>query len=535
MKKLFAAVSAVALSVMMAALPAVSASADDAVPTEPTATEVIDTPTTEPAIAEVLDTPAVETTEVVETAPADVVETQAVVPSSQRVAPAEEESESNDKCSDDYDKPAVLDNPSGSYTLMVGDTEVGTIDWSGMTVTYDLEEGTTLDLCVKSGSKSNPNGSDDKVTYFLGLTGEGSASILQEISHIEIKFTYDPPEDPDCDAVDTTARVGALAVSEECPDPEDKVTTVTGVATHQQCEAGEGDTPGDLIAGSIALTVSDIDGIEGITYSKNGGASTDVDLTTLVVANLDPGTYDFVVTVKDGYAAVAPFSVVVKDDKDPACNKVEICHWNEGGQGEAGSFVEIEVSVKSIINVPNGHEFHEKDIIPPFEYNDGDEVKQFPGLNYKPDMVGCGEQLPTEGPVVPEISYKAPTCDADGSYTLISPEPEEGKDPKTVTWYVDDVETEAGTYPAKAGTSVTIRVVANGPDYTFEGPDGFFTEITYPTHQFAAAALCGDLTTLALTGQSGSPVSPALTVAALLGLAGVVLVATGVRRRSVEA
>ncbi|HWH98545.1 MAG TPA: hypothetical protein VNS80_09280, partial [Pseudolysinimonas sp.] len=247
---------------------------------------------------------------------------------------------------------------------------------------------------------------------------------------------------------------------------------------------------------------------------------TEVDLAgDLLIENLEPGKYDFVVTVAAGYEPVADFSVTVKADHDSDCKKVTICHWTEGGKGEQGKYLEIDVSVQSIVN-PNGHATHELDIIPPFDYDGG----SYPGLNFDLEHEGCDVDLPTRGPIVPGLQFSNPTCSADGSYTLTSPDPQEGLPAKTVTWYVNNVETEPGTYSVKAPASITVRVVAT-VGYTFETGDGFVTEITYPARSFTAPGGC-DLTTLALTG---TDTTPALALTAFLGLLGLAMVRSGGR------
>ena len=539
MKKFLATVSAVVLSLAMVALPAVTATADEAEPTETVTTETVTPEVTAPDVTvpeetvpeETVPEAAVTEEAVPEEVAPETTETfSALSSNSQSNKPEDNE---NDKCTDDYLKPDELDEPSGSYTLIDGTTVIGTLDWADMTVEYDLEDGWTIDLCVKSGSKSNEEG--EKVTYFLGLDGEGEVSVLQEISHLQYRATFTPPEE--CPEI-TGARGLSVSTGDECPEecPEitgarglsvstdsecpDKPLEVTGEPTDQVCVESNDDTPGELVDGSIQLTVSDLDGVTKIEYSKDGGSTTEVDLGgNLLIENLEPGKYDFVVTVADGYEEVDDFSVTIKADHDSDCKKVTICHWNEGGKGEQGSFNVIDVSVQSIVN-PNGHGTHELDIIPPFDYEGG----SYPGLNFDPEAEGCGD-LPTRGPIVPGVQFTNPTCSADGSYTLTSPDPQEGLPEKTVTWFVNDVETEAGTHSVQAPANVTIRVVAT-VGYTFETDEGFVTEITFPAHSFTAPTGC-DLTTLALTGNGD--MTPALALTAFLGLLGLAMVRSGTR------
>lgn len=530
MKKFLATVSAVVLSLAMVALPAVTATADGE-STEPVTTETVTPEVTvsdvtvpeatvpeatvpeetvpEAAVPQETVTEAAVTEESVpeEAAPETTETFSALSSNSQSNKPEDNE---NVKCADDYLKPDELDEPSGSYTLMDGTTVIGTLDWADMTVEYDLEDGWTIDLCVKSGSKSNEEG--EKVTYFLGLDGEGEVSVLQEISHLEYRATFTPPEE--CPEI-TGARGLSVSTDEECPTDPLKVD-VDGTATDQVCVPSNDESPGELVDGSIQLTVSDLDGVTKIEYSKDGGATTEVDLAgDLLIENLDPGKYDFVVTAADGYDPVGDFSVTVKADNDPDCKKVTICHWNEG-QGNQGSYLKIDVSVQSIVN-PNGHDTHENDIIPAFDYSGGSYL----GKNLHLEVEGCG-QLPTEGPITPLPSFTPATCDANGSYTLNSPAAQEGLPTPSVFWYVNDVLTADGTYSVAAPASITVKAVAN-TGYTF---DDFTTERTFPAYQFTAPNGC-DLRTLALTGTGD--MTPALALTAFLGLLGLAMVRSGAR------
>jgi hypothetical protein len=318
----------------------------------------------------------------------------------------------------------------------------------------------------------------------------------------------------------------SISVDIDCPDLP---LEVSGKATHQTCEASGDESVGDFVDGSILLTVSDLDGVTKIEYKKDGGSLVNVPLNDLTIDGLEPGSYEFFVTVADGYQAVANFTVEVNQTQDPECKKQTICHWNEGGKGELGSYVEIDVSIKSIINVPNGHDTHEFDIIPPFDYYDGDVLKSYEGKNYNPEAEGCGDyQFPTEGPVTPEVLFTPATCDTDGSYTLTAPPLTEGVPADAVTFFVNDVETEPGTYPVEVGEVITVKVVANYEDFPLDLslPGGFVAEYTYPAYEFTAPTAC-DLTTLALTGSSDT--TPTLALTAFLGLLGLAMVRSGIR------
>ena len=528
-----------------------------------------------------------------------------------------------------YNKPAALDASSGNVDIYDGATLIGNLTWSGASVSYDLEPGWSIALCIKSG---NQTGDGDKIAEFSGLVGSGSTpAIEQNISHIGYKATYTPPadipvtisavpqgeqcdasnegqvldgsitltlkvngtdvalpssaitsltvakdggaatpvnslvlngltegsyvfsltvasgysgsttlapvvvtdqpaagcvgDDPGCDDL-TGAKGFSISVDVECPKLK---VEVSGSAKHQTCEASGDESVGTPVNGSITLTVSDLDGVTKIEYEKdNSGSLIDVPLNDLTIDDLAPGSYKFFVTVDSDYESVAPFTEVVKASHDPECKKQTICHWTPGGQNELGKYVEIDVSIKSIINLPNGHDTHPFDIIPPFDYYDGDDLVSYLGQHWNEGAEGCDDfQFPTDGPVTPEVVFTPATCDAGGSYTLISPAATEGLPAKTVTWFVNGVETEQGTYPVEVGESVTVRVVANAPSYIldYDLPNGFVTEYTYPAYEFTAPTAC-DLTTLALTGSDSTP---ALALTAFLGLLGLAMVRSGMR------
>jgi hypothetical protein len=540
MKKILATVSAVVLSLAMVAMPSV-AMADDTASTETVTETVTTTETTEPETIEP------ETTEPETTLP-EATEPE-TAPSQSRVVPSAKP--------EDTGPPADLlctDITDGTYSAKVDAN-------ANDPFSVFIPDGKTLiAYCVKAGTEplivdDNDDAPGDGILPFVG---PGNFVIdhknKDSVSHYQLKLIDTVVEDV-CDNIDdvqtevpdgyvlaengtscvlvedecddlTGGRGFSISIDEECPDLP---LEVGGTPTHQVCEESGDESVGTYVQGSIQLTVSDLDGVEKIEYSKDGGSSTEVDLNTLKIENLAPGKYDFVVTVADGYEAVDNFSVTVKADNDPACKKQEICHWNEGGQGEEGSFNVIDVSIKSIINVPNGHEYHENDVIPPFDYyDDEDNLVSFPGLNWNPDDEGCGDgpDLPTEGPVIPEVVFTPGTCEADGSYQLISPAESEDVPAGTVTWFVNDVETAEGTYPLAAGVEVTVKVVANFVDYPVDIDGDILTEYTYDPYSFAVPTDCA-LDTLALTGSSDT--TPALALTAFLGLLGLAMVRSGIR------
>ena len=58
-------------------------------------------------------------------------------------------------------------------------------------------------------------------------------------------------------------------------------------------------------------------------------------------------------------------------DTPPVVDKVRICHATAS---QTNPYTNPEVSVRSIINLPNGHHYHEGDIIPPFYYELDDAI-----------------------------------------------------------------------------------------------------------------------------------------------------------------
>jgi hypothetical protein len=544
MKKILATVAAVALSLAMVAMPTV-AMADEGETTETVTTEVATTEVApEPVAPEpVVTEPTVTEPVVVETATelAEVATTQGALALSRSIQTT---SQPLDHCtfSGDGWQPKVEDGGEDPFYVLIPD---------GVIVVAYCVKAANLDLNAPV-----------VITLPEPFVGDGETLLqldhpdVNSVSHYQLKLGT--PEVVDvCDNLEgdqtevpegyVLAENGTSCVEEEeegCDDltgargfsisvPIDEnclEVEVSGTATHQVCEASGDDSVGTYDQGSIQLTVSDFDGVTKIEYSKDNGSTSEVNLATLLIEDLAPGTYDFVVTVATGFKAVDNFSITVKADNDPECKKQTICHWNEGGKGELGSYVEIDVSIKSIINVPNGHKFHEFDIIPPFDYyDDEDNLVSYPGSElYNPEIEGCDDfDPPTLGPVLAEALFTPPTCNTDGSYTLISPEVVEGVPAKTVTWFVNDVETEPGTYPAKVGDVVTVKVVAIYPaDFPVQVGDVIAPEFTYPAYEFTAPADC-ELNTLALTGSSDT--TPALALTAFLGLLGLAMVRSGNR------
>lgn len=506
MKKLLATVSAVVLSLAMVAMPSV-ATADEVESTEPVTTETVTTETTEP------DTTEPETTEPETTEPEPAAQTASILSNGNE--PKDNEPTSDQLCTDVTDdsyEDKVDANANDPFSVSIP---------SGYTlVAYCVKAG-TVPVIIDSNDDSPNDGT-------LPFVGPGDFVIdhpnKDSVSHYQLKLVKNEI-DPGCDDL-TGGRGASISVDEECPKD---VVTVQGSAVNQSCEASGDESVGTPVNGSITLTVSDLDGVTKIEYKKDGGSLVDVPLNDLTIDNLAPGSYEFFVTVATDYKPVTNFTVTVHETHDPECNKQTICHWTPGGQGELGKYVEIDVSIKSIIK-SNGHDTHEFDIIPPFDYYDGENLVSYPGSKlYDPEKEGCGDyQFPTEGPVIPEVVFTPATCDTNGSFTLISPPLTEGVPADVVTWFVNGVETEPGTYSVEVGEVITVKVVANYEEFPLDMslPGGFVPEFTYPAYEFTAPTAC-DLNTLALTGAGDT--TPALALTAFLGLLGLAMVRSGMR------
>jgi hypothetical protein len=121
--------------------------------------------------------------------------------------------------------------------------------------------------------------------------------------------------------------------------------------------------------------------------------------------------------------------------------------------------------------------------------------------------------------VTPTITFNQ-TCAAGPTYTLGV----EGGPAGSILFSVNNGPFSAalGTFPATASTKFTF--VADATDGY--GLEGIETETYEVSHTYGPASVCGELTTLALTGQDPSPF---LAMAGFLGMLGVGLVRAGNR------
>jgi LPXTG-motif cell wall-anchored protein len=137
-----------------------------------------------------------------------------------------------------------IDQPSGNAEL-----EFGTLEWGGDTLSYVIDDGFTVDLCIKSGVKA-------PITTFV-VTGaaEGSRQIAQDISHIGYLLTEE--DDTEDESEEDTDTEGG---SEEDTDTEGE-SEETVVAPEE-----DGSCPEDAVmneAGECVMpTVDEVAGVE---------------------------------------------------------------------------------------------------------------------------------------------------------------------------------------------------------------------------------------------------------------------------------
>lgn len=301
----------------------------------------------------------------------------------------------------------------------------------------------------------------------------------------------------------------------ECPTP-DGPTEVSPSAdsTPENCLDGEGTITFGSDAG-VTYTVAEVPGAFGPGDTITG---------------LSAGVYNVTATADTGYvlSGAAEFTVTVTETEiDCVLDSVEInpqvavtpfdclfggayelpdidgVIWTVDGEvvepGEYGVPVAgTEVSIVASLDPERD------DLV----FADG-AVTEWDLLFAEPEG-GCLETFPL---VEPSVSFVMPTCEVpSGSYSL--------SDTEGVTWYVNDVESAAGTFSSAAGTTVTIEVVAE-PGYGF-GDE----QETEWTATFTAPTDC-ELETLALTGPYDELINGAAYLAFLIILAGAGMMVRG--------
>ena len=106
-------------------------------------------------------------------------------------------------------------------------------------------------------------------------------------------------------------------------------------------------------------------------------------------------------------------------------------------------------------------------------------------------------QLPDHPLVTPLVTSTNISCTAAGSYRLA----EANGIADGIIWTVDGTVVQPGTYSVKTADTVHVTAVPNGIDFGFDF--GIDNPSTW-TLNFTAAQACGDLTTLALPGETPS-------------------------------
>jgi|GEM_PF-4696118 len=325
----------------------------------------------------------------------------------------------------------------------------------------------------------------------------------------------------------------------QCGETSEEPETVEATATPTQAQCVEGELADAFIT---------VDLVDGVTYTitKNGQpVAFDENGKT---GALEPGDYLVEAEAADGYALAEPYSVTItiveyegecgEQELEPTV--VEPDYSSEPMQcieGEFyGGFITVDLTVPGVTytitkngaNVPFD-EFGKTGALAEGDYlveavdadpNDGyvleGEYSETVTIVYEPSE-DC-EQV-TLADVEPKVSYTEATCAASASYVLSNNQTLPGDVDPAVFWTVGgDAKAEGVAHSAAAGSTVKIIATANGPDWGFTGDLDGILEFE---HTFAAAPDCGELTTLALTGQSGSP---ALAAAGFLGLLGVALI-----------
>jgi hypothetical protein len=491
MKKILATASAVVLSLAMVAMPSIAV-ADEVESTETVTTETVTTEVvTEPVVTEPVVEPVVEE-------PAVVAPTSGQSPVARNESNAKDEDPSTPCDQLGYTK---FNSASGSETLMSGATEIGTLVWSGTSLTYTLNPGWTIDLCIKSGSQVGTVEYDD-------ISGTSTITIAQDISHIGWKdpqFTEEPTEvTPD-----------ATFVDEVCEEEEDV-----------------------LVPGVITVDLS----VVGVTYSiTQGGNPVPFDAVTGKTGPLTAGlTYIVTATADTGYVLSGPYEEqFTPSDESEGCGEVATSVTPDATFVDESCNVQTKDVTPGVITVDLTvvgvtYSITQGGNPVPFDAVTGETGPLTSGLTYivtataNPGYVipvPYEEQFtPTSAaidcetlPLVVPFASQDPGCELPSSFTIGN----DLSDPAALTWTANGNPITEGTHAVNGKTTITLVATANGPDYGIA--DGAQTEWTF---SFPEDETC-DLTTLALTGSSDT--TPALALTAFLGLLGLAMVRSGIR------
>ena len=423
-------------------------------------------------------------------------------------------------------------------------SENSSISYADIATLLDLTGKTVTKVVVKAGSSNGPNGVVENHAYYTDAAYKIDIedTIWTQVSDLTTT-TF---------STNTGKGISHIIVCYTTP-PAPQSVAVSGTPTNELCVV-ESKT---LTPGSILLAFTGPSSGVTVTYRKQGA----VDPTYLPVGsnpltNLQPGVYEFLVTpVSAAYTTTTPsFTVTILADTNPACDTVvkvigDPFDFQEcvatGSELDLTSEWVATLTIDTADTEPagsvayrvffwDGDSWEDQGIWPTGVYTVGPggdipygtKVKvvaealspyviQTPA-SWEFDFVQplrCDQ--PTLGIVTPVVTF-SDTCSANPTYTLSI----EGGVQGTVLWRVNGgaPTTQLGTFAAP--TSSVSVVASPAPPAGFDG-DG--QPRTF-TKTFGDAATCGDLTTLALTGDD--LVAP-LWIAGFLGLLGTALVRTG--------
>ena len=173
--------------------------------------------------------------------------------------------------------------------------------------------------------------------------------------------------------------------------------------------------------------------------------------------------------------------------------KVTICHKGQS----------ISVSQRSIINVPNGHNFHDGDIIPPFDYRLNNQDHHYPGKGDYSLLPSCEPTLPPT--TLPDTTLPATTLPAT---TLPETTLPETTLPATT---LPDTTVPETTLPATTIPETTIPEStvppssSSSPPSPTTVPDSSSTTTSVPENTTTTPSSSSSLPSSTSTPKSGTP------------------------------
>lgn len=389
-----------------------------------------------------------------------------------------------------------FDTSSGNQTLMSGSTVIGTLVWSGTSLTYTLNAGWTIDICIKSGEQVGTEQYND-------VSGTSTITIAQNISHIgwkDPKFTEQP-------------------------------TTVTPAysSTQKSCEVAES---------TISVTLK-----TGITYALSGAVVGVIDISsgssgplvadtyTLTAVDSDPNDL-FIGTPLNVQIVITPFTdtCVRLIDVTPDADFVD-----ESCDLETKTITEGVITV-NLARTGATYSITDQNGDPvPFDALTGETGPLKAGQTYTVTatantgykLTGPYEEkftpfskkvdCTTLSVVTPQASQD-PGCELPSFFIIGNVE----SDPAALTWTANGQPIAEGKHVVNGPVSVHLVAAASSIEHGIS--EGAQTEWTF---KFPKNETCGDLETLALTGASDT--TPTLALTAFLGLLGLAMVRSGIR------